>query len=564
MHDNRTHPLLAQVPLTVSPFVNLPTSTTLPYTYKPMPSTLPPSITGITTTTSASGDPESSGADKARYVISQSGHAAHPDDIIASCRALQAHLSKLQADAEQELRALDERIRERELAEKRRVAPGWLDSEARLLEPERAGGAGAGSGSNGNGDASGNGNGNGMDLMSGDVGEGASVSEQLMGLSLGGQGVVEMAAPDDQGADILYRNSGSALPALTRILDWFTTPEFSWEVVAGAREIYKSADGTSANNAHIRKIASNLQGLTENLGTGALGGSKPESDLRRLATDCNALSTELKTILQKLQSTGGIRNAMKVKWRTIRKKDEISSTRGRLAEYTSQITLAIDTLLLDQQSGIKSQLDSMQSVESQSATTTIQELKDIRKSLRTLLQTAMITQQDISGLRGQAQTGIDIISQHAAILSRIRLSLDSLKDLMQVIPVEKRILRYIFHKSMFDREEAIHDAEDGTCSWLLEGQDNSSSDEGEDWSATEEASSAERGSDRMINSKSNGKLSTGQGNNVDEDAGNPAEGDPCGNRLSQFKNNQRKERRIATGKLIAWLQDGSGVFHLDP
>lgn len=28
-------------------------------------------------------------------------------------------------------------IRARELAEKRRVAPGWLDSEARILEPAR-------------------------------------------------------------------------------------------------------------------------------------------------------------------------------------------------------------------------------------------------------------------------------------------------------------------------------------------------------------------------------------------------------------------------------------------
>ncbi|CCF37925.1 hypothetical protein CH063_09145, partial [Colletotrichum higginsianum] len=35
------------------------------------------------------------------------------------------------------------RIQERELAEKRRVAPGWLDSEARILEPERAGGGGS-------------------------------------------------------------------------------------------------------------------------------------------------------------------------------------------------------------------------------------------------------------------------------------------------------------------------------------------------------------------------------------------------------------------------------------
>ncbi|ROV96856.1 hypothetical protein VPNG_09226 [Cytospora leucostoma] len=195
MHDNRTHPLLAQVPLTVSPFINLPTSTTLPYTYKAMPSTLPPSIMGVT---SAAADPGS--IEKPRYVISQSGHAAHPDDIIASCRALQAHLTKLQTDAEKELRELDERIRARELAEKRRVAPGWLDSDARLLEPQKAGGAVS------------SGAGTGTDLLSGDVGhidEGASVSDQLMGLSLGigGQGlagpaVVEMAAPDDQGAEL--------------------------------------------------------------------------------------------------------------------------------------------------------------------------------------------------------------------------------------------------------------------------------------------------------------------------------------------------------------------------
>lgn len=31
----------------------------------------------------------------------------------------------------------EEEIRERELREKRRRAPGWLDSEERILEPER-------------------------------------------------------------------------------------------------------------------------------------------------------------------------------------------------------------------------------------------------------------------------------------------------------------------------------------------------------------------------------------------------------------------------------------------
>lgn len=159
-----------------------------------MPSTLPPSTTGIT---GGESDPSS----KPRYVVSQSGHAAHPDDIIASCRALQAHVSKLQADADAELRALDERFKARVLAEKRRVAPGWLDSDARLLEPERKPGAGA----------AGTGGGEGG-FMLGEVASGdeRSMSEQFRGMSIAsgsgqGQGpemgVSEMAATE-MGAEL--------------------------------------------------------------------------------------------------------------------------------------------------------------------------------------------------------------------------------------------------------------------------------------------------------------------------------------------------------------------------
>lgn len=36
------------------------------------------------------------------------------------------------------MRAWEEGIRERELAEKRRVAPGWLDREEKLLVPDSA------------------------------------------------------------------------------------------------------------------------------------------------------------------------------------------------------------------------------------------------------------------------------------------------------------------------------------------------------------------------------------------------------------------------------------------
>lgn len=124
----------------MSPFVSLPTATTLSYNYKTLPSALPPSSLGIPAASSSSSDDPSAQANKPRYVVSGSGgHAAHPDDIAASCRALHEHVTKLQQDAERELSEYEDRIKQRELAEKRRVAPGWLDSEARILEPERAG-----------------------------------------------------------------------------------------------------------------------------------------------------------------------------------------------------------------------------------------------------------------------------------------------------------------------------------------------------------------------------------------------------------------------------------------
>lgn len=91
-----------------------------------MPSTLPQSSTGTATA-----------EEKAQYVVSASGHAAHPDEIIASCKALQSYIQKVQDDADNELKAWQDAIDARELAEKRRVAPGWLDSDARILEPER-------------------------------------------------------------------------------------------------------------------------------------------------------------------------------------------------------------------------------------------------------------------------------------------------------------------------------------------------------------------------------------------------------------------------------------------
>ncbi|ODA82462.1 hypothetical protein RJ55_00969 [Drechmeria coniospora] len=121
------------VPLTVSPFVPLPTATTLSYNYQTMPSNIPPSPLGIPTAAEGT----SSEQQQPRFIVSGSGHAASPSEIQQSCEQLLSYVTQLQKDAERELCQFEESIKERDLAEKRRLAPGWLDSDSRLLEPER-------------------------------------------------------------------------------------------------------------------------------------------------------------------------------------------------------------------------------------------------------------------------------------------------------------------------------------------------------------------------------------------------------------------------------------------
>lgn len=132
MRKPDSHPLLQQTPLTVNPFIDLPKPPTLPPTYTSLPSTLPPSTLNAA--------PAPSNPDLPAYVVSSSGnYAAHPDTIVAQNRGLLEQLERQRNEGQKAVEKWEEDIRQRELAEKRRKAPGWLDRNERLLEPERKG-----------------------------------------------------------------------------------------------------------------------------------------------------------------------------------------------------------------------------------------------------------------------------------------------------------------------------------------------------------------------------------------------------------------------------------------
>ena len=123
------HPLLQQTPLSVNPFIDLPKAPTLPHNYASLPSTLPPSM--------LNSPPALSNPELPAYVTSSSGFAAHPRTIIAQDETLLDQIEKQQKDARKKVQRWEQSIKDRELAEKRRKAPGWLDSDNRILQPER-------------------------------------------------------------------------------------------------------------------------------------------------------------------------------------------------------------------------------------------------------------------------------------------------------------------------------------------------------------------------------------------------------------------------------------------
>lgn len=125
-----SHPLLQQTALSVNPFIDLPKAPTLPHNYASIPSTLPPSIL---TSPSAPSNP-----DLPAYVTSSSGFAAHPNTIIAQNKALLAQIDEQRKNAAEQFHKWEQSIRDRELAEKRRKAPGYLDTEQYILQPEKA------------------------------------------------------------------------------------------------------------------------------------------------------------------------------------------------------------------------------------------------------------------------------------------------------------------------------------------------------------------------------------------------------------------------------------------
>ena len=130
--------------------------------------------------------------------------------------------------------------------------------------------------------------------------------------------------------------------------------DFSTRLVSKGQKIYKSADGTLAENVDTDTVAKDLGLLNRKLQTSFSRASKNGGDLNEddqsllhLCEKCHALSVELLSKLEKLKVIGKHR-----KWKSARQalksvcgKDDIEHFASRLGLYRDEINLNITVSL---------------------------------------------------------------------------------------------------------------------------------------------------------------------------------------------------------------------------
>jgi hypothetical protein len=123
--------------------------------------------------------------------------------------------------------------------------------------------------------------------------------------------------------------------------------DYATKIVTGTYEVYKSATGTTEENAHIDTIIGDLREVTDDLDSDLVGKTKHERALKELASKCEKLSDELLRLLEKLtvSDNHSTWKSLKVKIKSIRKEKEVAGMEKRLGEYRSQILLRLTLTL---------------------------------------------------------------------------------------------------------------------------------------------------------------------------------------------------------------------------
>ncbi|KAI3394054.1 hypothetical protein diail_3273 [Diaporthe ilicicola] len=259
------------------------------------------------------------------------------------------------------------------------------------------------------------------------------------------------------------------------------------KIVRGAHEVYTSADGATRGNDHTGVVIRDLQRVTADLRSHPQ--SSNDQELVILSNKCHKLSDELLQLLHDfLPKTPGKWQSFVAACRTLRKQKEVAAIEASLDRYRQQISQRLLWLLFEQQSPIKKSLDEMLHHANTLHNLNARKMEDVEcqlsQSLKYLKQFYMDKtktehhSEQVQQLLAQTNDKIDHLgisaTDQAVSTSAFSLTLEdlvrqiqSLSSIVQAMPSQNLILRRLFYRSIFRREDEVMNAAGETFRWIF-------------------------------------------------------------------------------------------------
>lgn len=126
-----------------------------------------------------------------------------------------------------------------------------------------------------------------------------------------------------------------------------TFVDFSWSIVRGTYDVYRSPSGATEENVHILNVIEDLRDITGRVRTDMPGQGKHEQALLELGQQCHELSNNLAEILRKLTTKrrSGLQS-LNIMLRSLIKEQEVREIEKRLGEYRGQMILRLNLMLV--------------------------------------------------------------------------------------------------------------------------------------------------------------------------------------------------------------------------
>ncbi|KAI0520882.1 hypothetical protein F5B22DRAFT_644623 [Xylaria bambusicola] len=261
--------------------------------------------------------------------------------------------------------------------------------------------------------------------------------------------------------------------------------DFSWNLLSGTREVYQSASGTTAENAHINTVLADLMEVCSGLHLDhkERQGSTHLQQLGFLGDNCIQLSQKLISLLEELRRKDGnaLWQSFKARWKSLRREGEVESLVRQLGFYRSQIILRLNLILKDQQCALLSKIEELREEAVACRMETMGHFDNLREKLIHALEAVQSQRDDTTGAFSRPVDAITALTPRPVAqtfepsefdqLNPIRILLSQLQNHATEIQVQHRILRELVSPSVSSRENSIADAVDGTFDWVLQEKD---------------------------------------------------------------------------------------------